>query len=153
MVYGPSIDWGESAAMGSDFVPSRTYREWGFISAEPTRARVIIKKKDGGWVVQNALGNRLASMMFMADDAIWHVDDIRDGSEGAASQRSGELPALDLDLKVADRFSSGLRSSFTRPLKEGEFLATIEGQGFTPSGGLRLEHHDSVNLVRGEVER
>ncbi len=151
-VYGPSIDWGESAAMGSDFVPSRTYREWGFVSAEPTRARVVIKKKDSGWVVQNALGSRLTGMMFMADDRVWHVEDLRDGSEGVASvDGHKELPSL--DAKVLTRFSPSLLDEIRRPLKEGEFLATTEGQGFTPSGGLKIQHHDSVNLVRGEVER
>jgi hypothetical protein len=150
-VYAPSIEWGESAEMGSDFVPSRTYREWGFVSAEPTRARVVIKKKDGTWVVQNALGSTLASMVFMADDAVWTVTDIRDGSEGAASKGKPEFP--ELDQRVRDRFGAHLRDEFDRPLKEGEFLAKLVGQGFTPSGGLRINHHESLNLVRGEVER
>ena len=150
-VYGPSIEWGESASMGSDFVPSRTYREWGFVSAEPTRARVVIKKKDNVWVVQNALGSPLTTMVFMADDVLWRVSELRDGAEGAASKGGGELPTL--DPKAADRFSASLRNEFIRPLKEGQFLAMLEGPGFTPSGGLTLKHHDSANLVRGEVER
>jgi len=150
-VYGPGIEWAESAMMGSDFVPSRTYREWGFVSAEPTRARVVIKRKDGAWVVQNALGSRLSELVFMADDAVWRVGDTRDGSESAATKDSGKFP--ELDSRVRDRFSDSLRAEFTRPLKEGEFVARVEGQGFTPSGGLRLNHHDSDGLVRGEVER
>lgn len=151
-VYGPSIEWGEGAKMGSDFVPSRSYREWGFLSAEPTRARAVIKRKDGGWVVQNALGGRIDAMVFMADDALWKVTGLPDGSEGAAVKGAGsELP--ELDAKAADRFSPDLRAQFARPLKEGEFLASLQGQAFTPSGGLRLSQHDSGNLVRGEVEQ
>ena len=139
--------------MGSDFVPSRTYREWAFVSAEPTRARVVIKKKDGVWMVQNALGSRLTSMVFMADDVLWVVTEVRDGAEAAASRPKpvDDLPAL--DPRSGNRFSASLRAEFQRSLKEGEFLAKIEGQGFTPTGGLRLSHHDSMNLVRGEVER
>lgn len=152
-VYGPSIEWGESASMGSDFVPSRSYREWGYVSAEPTRARVVIKKKDGVWIVQNALGSRVSSISFMADDAVWSVDDIRDGSEGAAVKGPSKFIQPEGQSRAKDRFSDALRARMERPLKEGEFLARVEGQAFTPSGGLRLNHHDSSSVVRGEVER
>lgn len=149
--YGPSIEWGESAALGSDFVPSRTYREWGYVSAEPTRARVVIKRKAGGWVVQNALGSTVSTIVFMADDAVWMAREVREGAEGTAEKTKTLLP--ELDERVHTRFSDRLLAQFKRPLKEGEFLATIDGQGFTPSGGLRLDHHDSEHLVRGEVEQ
>jgi len=150
-VYAPGIEWNEGATMGSDFVPSRTYREWGYVSAEPTRARVLLKKKDGAWVVQNALGSRVVSMVFMADDRLWMVADLRDGAEATGAKQSGGLPHF--EGPAANRFSAELQQKFAAPLKEGEFLATVEGQGFTPSGGLRLTEHDSGNLVRGEVER
>ena len=91
------------------------------------------------------------SMVFMADDAVWSIGELRDGSEGAAAKGPFTFPVL--DGRASNRFGASLRAEFERPLKEGEFLAKIEGQGFTPSGGLRLNHHDSANLVRGEVER
>jgi hypothetical protein len=149
-LYAPGIDWTENASMGSDFVPSRTYREWGFVSAEATRARVGIRREAKGWVVQNALGSRISALVFMADDALWRVENVRDGAEGVATKGQGELPSL--DAVVQDRFSKPIRSRLESPLKEGEFLARIEGQGFTPSGGLSLNHHESSGLVRGEVE-
>ena len=149
--YGPSIDWGENATVGGDFVPSRTYREWGFVSAESTRARVVIKRQDEGWSVQNALGAPISVMVFMADDAEWRVEDVRDGAERAARRGKGVVPAL--DPSSSDRFSALAHAVVERQLKEGEFLALINGQAFTPSGGLKLNHHDSEQLVRGEFER
>lgn len=151
-VYGPSIEWDESVKVGNDFIPSRTYREWGFVSAEPTRARVVAKRKDGGWVVQNALGSTIDAMVFMADDALWKVAGLRDGSEGAAARASrDDLPKL--EGKAADRFGYAVKARLERPLKESEFVASVEGQGFTPSGGLRLSEHDSRNFVRGTVDQ
>ena len=111
----------------------------------------MIKKKDAGWVVQNALGSRLSSLTFMADDQRWRAQDIDEGAESAASKHQG--PGASLDARVHDRFSKAIRAQVERPLKEGEFLAVLEGQGFTPMGGLRLNHHESSQLVRGEVER
>lgn len=151
-VYAPSIEWDETAKMGSDFVPSRSYREWGFVAAEPTRARVVAKRKDGGWVVQNALGSKIDTMLFMGDDALWKVSGVRDGAEARAEKAAfKDLPKL--EGKAADRFSHSVKLRFERYLKEGEFVASVDGQGFTPSGGLRLSEHDSGNLVRGTVEQ
>jgi hypothetical protein len=41
----------------------------------------------------------------------------------------------------------------TDTLADGEFLAELPESDLMPGGGLRLNHHDSVQIVRGGFEK
>jgi hypothetical protein len=156
--YGAGMDWGESATAGSDFLPSRTYREWGFLSVEPTRARVMVRHNGTSWLVQNALGADAERLTVSTKDGYFEVQHLRDDAEAVAQPvASPTLPIVreDAEPRFGDamlRFGEAMLSHESRPLAQGEFLAEVKGLGFLPSGGLRLAHHDSWQIVRGEVE-
>ncbi|MBX7099050.1 MAG: hypothetical protein K1X89_15170 [Myxococcaceae bacterium] len=149
--YATSLDWTQGLALGGDFVPSRTYREWGFLAVEPTRARVVVKEAGGQVRVQNALGAPVSSLAVALGTQVYVVKGLRDGEEGVA-QPDG-LPELALSRAAAARFAEPVRDRLSAQLRSGEFVAALEGQGFTPTAGLRVSHSDSAHLVRGEVER
>ncbi|MEW5743375.1 MAG: hypothetical protein AB1938_30980 [Myxococcota bacterium] len=145
------MTWKDGLTMGSDFVPSRVYREWGFLSVEPTRARLALKKSGDGWAVQNALGHRVAEVAVNIDGVTWSARDVRDGGEAALLRGEdvryrGNAAAARFGPMVADRIAH-------EEMKDGEFLARLEGEGFLPTGGIRLALHASEHWVRGEVER
>ncbi len=150
--YGAGMEWGESSIAGADFLPSRTYREWGFLAQQPTRARVVVKQGPKGVTVQNALGERVRHLVVATADGTFEVSDLRDGSEATAS-RVAHWRAPELGLNAAKRFNPRVHEQLDRPLRAGEFVAEVEGSGFLPTGGLRLNHHDSLQVVRGEVEQ
>ncbi len=150
--FSASIEWKDGARFGGDFVPSRIYREWGSVSVEPTRARVAVKKKGDGWVVQNALGGTARRLVVNLEGQKWHAEDVPDGAERELVS-TGDLSLPKLPSSVDDRFGAEARSRVsTEALREHEFLAALEGQAFVPSGGVSVKHHDSQSLVRGEVE-
>jgi hypothetical protein len=141
--------WRDGLTLGSDFVPSRVYREWGFLSVEPTRARLVLKRSADGWAVQNALGHRIAEVAVSIDGVTWGANDVSDGGEAALIRGKevlyhGNAAARRFGHQVADRIVH-------EALKDGEFLARLEGEGFLPTGGLRLSLHASQHWVRGEV--
>ena len=144
------LEWRDGQQFGGDFVPSRSYREWGFVAVEPTRARVSLKRSGEGWVVQNALGFTAAHLYVDVDGTTFVADNVADGGEG----RLSIVKWKSLDAGRADgRFSSNVRHrTVEAPLTHGQFLAQLEGQGFVPSGGISLSMHESEHFVRGEVE-
>jgi len=150
--YGAGMEWGESATAGSDFLPSRTYREWGVLAQQPTRARVVVKQGPKGVTVQNALGEKVQHLVVATADGNWAVDELRDGHEATATRVSSWQPP-ELGVNATKRFAARVLEQVNRPLKPGEFVAELDGSGFLPNGGLRLNHHDSLQVVRGEVEQ
>lgn len=145
------MSWRDGLTMGSDFVPSRVYREWGFLSVEPTRARLALKQQGNTWVVQNALGHRLTSVAVRIDGVTWEATDVRDGGE--AQLRRGAGPRY-RGGNEGRRFAPAVPDAIARQdLGDGQFLARLEGEGFLPTGGVRLSLHASEHWVRGEVER
>ena len=148
---GASINWDEGAKLGADFVPSRSYLEWTFLSVAPTRARLVVKKQGSEVRVQNALGSEIDYAQVRLDDGLYTLTSLKDGEEKAAvKQSSSTAPQLGtLDKRISD---DG-RQALTAKLREGEFLAALKGPGFTPVGGLSLEHTDSRHLVRGGYEK
>lgn len=148
--YVADFTWRDGLTLGGDFVPSRTYREWGFVSVEPSRARLIVKRKGNGWVVQNALGVKVERLALNVDGRFFSGGPVRDGGED-------ELQAgntLDVTATTASsRFGATVMRTVTeRPLKPGEFLARVEGQGLVPTGGIGLQLHEGEHWVRGEYE-
>lgn len=149
--FAASLDWTNGLALGSDFVPSRTYREWGFVSVEPTRARLVVKDAGERLLVQNALGAEIDQAFVRSQGELYVVRDLRDGQEAPATRVSA-LTRLALESRVMSRFQFD-KKRFEDPLADGEFLAMLDGQGFTPTAGLKLSLSTSQHLVKGEVER
>ncbi len=146
-----SLRWRDGLRLGSDFAPSRSYREWGFVSVEPTRARLGVKQVGDGWVVQNALGAEVDEVTVLIDGELRAAQGVKDGAEAPLAPRPA---ALEARSRVADRFGEAVRAAvLVDPLAEGEFLAQVRGAGFVPTGGVEVTLHDSEHWVRGEVER
>jgi hypothetical protein len=144
------MDWGESATAGSDFLPSRTYREWGFLSVTPTRGRVVVKPSPAGLKVQNALGAKVKSITVCTEKGVFEAHDLPDGSEVIAQEVAAyTVPTTSMS---DGRFSVETLKRRDRPIASGQFVAQVEGLGFLPGAGLRLNHHDSLQIVRGEFE-
>lgn len=144
------LSWSDGLVMGSGFIPSRLYREWGIVSVEPTRARLTAAKRPDGWVVQNALGGAVRWVAVVLDGRVWIASAIADGAE-VPLEAGGE--ASPPPPPAGDRFLAEARARVVdRPLGPREFLAVVDGAGFVPTGGLSVSLEAGGHLVRGEVE-
>lgn len=147
------LAWGEGARFGSDFLPSRSYREWSVVGVEPTRARLLVKADGSALKVQNALGARVDHLVLSWKGYLYELRDLRDGGEKALVHVSGPPPQPQLGALAATRFDAEVGARTTQGLREGEYVALLDGPGFAQLGGLRLSHHQSSHLVRGSVHR
>ena len=148
--YVADLIWKDGLTLSGDFVPSRTYREWGFVSVEPTRARVVVKKKGDGWVVQNALGVRVERVLVNVDGRFFTGGPIRDGGEETLV--AGNTLTFTANL-AANRFSSDVAQAVAhRTLEHREFLARIVDATLVPTGGVSTKLNDAEHWVRGEFE-
>ncbi len=148
--YVADLSWKDGLSLGGDFVPSRTYREWGFISVEPTRARVVVKRKGEAWIAQNALGVRVERVVVNVDGRFFTGGPIRDGGEealvaGNTLTYAGSIAASRFSTDVTDTVGS-------RALQHHEFLARITGASLVPTGGISATLNDAEHWVRGEFE-
>lgn len=146
-----NLEWRDGARFGSDFLPSRRYREWGLLSVEPTRARLVLKKKGQDWVVQNALGAKVGGLWVRVHGKLLHGGEVADGSEGPLVEQNAFVAPL-LPTDPRSRFEERVRGVFEAAPGEMEFVAVLTGQAFVPTGGLITQLHDGGSLVRGEVE-
>jgi hypothetical protein len=149
--YDIGMDWGDAVTAGSDFLPSRTYREWGYLSVQPTRARIVVKQGADGPVVQNALGAKVSSLTVSTEGGLFEVRDLADGAQ-AVAERVSHFSPPSMTANVDRRLGRDMRRRLGRPLDRGQFVAEVEGLGFLPGAGLSLKHHQSSQVVRGEFE-
>lgn len=149
--YAADFHWGDGLTLGSDFVPSRTYREWGFLSVEPTRARLVLAPRDGGWVVQNAMGFELDEVAVQIEGKRLVAAHVAEGGE--AKLGPGLLDAS--ATPAGDRFlQRNVDLVVERPLAEREFLAHVRhGTAFLPTGGVNVQLGGTEHWIRGETER
>jgi hypothetical protein len=151
---GASVDWTQGARFGSDFLPSRAYREWGFLSVDSSRARLVVKREGDGVLVQNALGSALRAVHFRFEGKDYRVEDVSDGASKRAQVREKAVPLPGVDVKeYAGRFEPRVVKRVKAELREGEFLAWVDGPSLLPMGGLKLTVHSAEHLIRGEVDR
>lgn len=149
-----SITWNGGAKFGGDFIPSRTYREWGVMAVEPTRARLVVKAGEAPRVL-NALGGTVRVGFVRWNDALWRFEDVAEGAEGALTKHSAKgNPVADAlgEPGEKSRFTANVDAAMRAPLAEGWFVAELSGSGMMPLGGLRTQHEGDVHVVRGEVE-
>ncbi|RKH67793.1 hypothetical protein D7W81_13370 [Corallococcus aberystwythensis] len=147
-----SLDWTNGLVVKNSFLPSRSYREWGEVAVIPSRARLTVRKVDGGVQVQNALGAPLQGGLLKLGSQFWDLPELADGAEGRATPRDEAVEALrDFPHEALMRFP-GAVTSVEQPLDDGTFVARLGGRGFTPTAALDVELEDAVHLVRGQVE-
>ena len=148
-----STDWTNGQMLEADFLPSRTYREWGTASVRPMRARVVVRNDGNAVVVENALGSDLRELWLRQEGQTYVLRNVRDGAR-TPLPGEGEGTGMRVDTRAAPhRFDPRVPQRMLSELKEGEFLARIDGPGPLPFADLRLTHHSSEHLIRGEVDR
>jgi len=147
-----SVDWTEGATYGSDLIPSRSYRELGFLSVDPSRARLVFQP--GAKKVQNGLGARIRRAMVRTGGRWAEVRDVPDGGEAVAEVLSNEWKwkdGEDGELEEPMR-RLALGDVLVREPKEGAFIAVLDGPGPLPLGGMTPRHQASAHIILGEVE-
>jgi hypothetical protein len=145
-----SLTWKDGLTLGGDFVPSRTYREWGFVSVEPSRARLVIKPKGDAWVVQNALGTKVDKVMVNIDGRIFTAGPVRDGGEEKLESGNGLSYA---GMLGATRFSASvIRTVAQEDLKPRQFVAHVLGDTLVPTAGISSSVYKAEHWIRGEFE-
>lgn len=156
------IDWTDGARLGSSFLPSRTYREWGFLSVQPTRARLVVRKEGTQRLLQNALGLPVTAVWVRLGSELLRAEELPDGGERSLEllhqltpnrkqAQPGWLGRSTLPTEADPLFERTLARRFVEPLEDGEFLAIVAGTAFVPTGGLDLELRDARSIVRGRV--
>ncbi|WP_223764837.1 hypothetical protein NR800_23145 [Corallococcus interemptor] len=148
------LDWTNGLVVKNSFLPSRSYREWGEVAVVPSRARLTVRKADGGVRVQNALGAPLQGGTLKLDGRLWTLPELADGAEGLATPRETEVGDEDL-LGLAHEPLMRLQGGVTplvRELDDGTFVARLGGRGFTPTAALDVELEAALHVVRGQVE-
>lgn len=148
--YVADLTWKDGLTLGGDFVPSRSYREWGFVSVEPTRARVVVKQKGNAWVAQNALGQPIDKVTINIDGRFFTGGPVRDGGEVELTAGN----TLNYTATLANnRFGPTVPMIVAQhPLDHHEFLARLVGPGLVPTGGVSAQLHAGEHWVRGEYE-
>lgn len=147
------VVWGDGARFKSGFIPSRTYREWGVVSVAPTRARLVVRAKGDGFVLQNGLGHRLGHVWVRVGESLYEAKEVRDGAE-VPLELDDAVDVSQTNLAAEYRFVAAYwKPLVMAPLFDGEFLATLDGAGFVPTGGVSMNLHEGKHVVRGEVER
>lgn len=142
--------WENGLTLGSDFIHSRTYREWGVISIEPTRARIIVKKAGTGWLVQNALGIPIDAIEVNIEGTVLHSGPIADGAE--APVVAGPANRAPAPVSVSRFAPTVLLTAVHNKTQPREFIAHTSGQGLVPTGGLATEAYGGTHWIRGEFE-
>jgi len=146
-----SVDWSDGATFGSDLIPSRTYLELGFLSVDPSRARLVFQSETQK--VQNSLGGRIRRACVYHRGQWITVHDVPEGGEALATPLAEPWtwPWKDRDLEEPmKRLQPG--NVLTREPREGSFIAVLDGPGSLPLGGLIAQHVESAQIVYGEVE-
>jgi hypothetical protein len=155
---GVDLDWTNGLTVGSGFLPSRTYREWGEVAVVPSRARLVARREGDAVRVQNALGAPMDGGVLWLGGRAHRLPQLADGAEGAAAEMewaqgsSGLGSFLTLPHDAERRFGFD-KEGLTEALAEGDFIATVGGGGFGPTAtALEMELHEGTHLVRGRVD-
>jgi hypothetical protein len=146
------LTWADGQRYGSNFIPSRTYREWGQLSVTPSRARLVVKRRENGLALQNALGHRIDSVWVRSGETLYTANNVPDGAEVPLT-RDERVVLTELAHAAENRFiEAAWKPMVMAPLQEGQFLARLDGTGFVSTGGVRVKLHEGKHVVRGEIE-
>jgi hypothetical protein len=152
------LDWTNGLTVGSGFLRSRTYREWGEVAVVPTRARLVVRREGDTVRVQNALGAKVDSGLLWLGSKAYSVPELPDGAEGVAVVE-GWYPTpsnmetfLKLPTDPERRFGFD-KEGLLEAMADGDFLVKLGGVGYAPTAkALESELHEGSHLVRGRVD-
>jgi hypothetical protein len=149
-----SIDWTNGTKLSSDFLPSRRYREWGVLSAQATRARLVVKRDGEAVIVQNALDSELARVFVRVGEQVYEASAVPRGGSTTLT-KAGDVTDVKLGrfAEYPDRFYAPDQWANAKDLADGEFLAETADRGMLPLGGLSLIEHNNVHVFRGRYSR
>ncbi|GHG94394.1 hypothetical protein [Comamonas sp. JC664] len=150
------LDWTHGLTVKNNFLPPRTYREWGEVSVLPSRARLSVRREGDAVRVQNALGAKLEEGYLRLGGQHYAVPAMMDGAEVnlGAPLPEGETPVSRLlsDAALgAGRLSVG-KERFLAPLSEGGFIVRLGGVGMAPTSTVKMELEGGAHVVRGQLE-
>ena len=150
------MDWTHGMTVKNNFLPSRTYREWGEVSVLPSRARLSLRRDGGAVRVQNALGAGLEEGYLRLGGQHYAVPAMKDGAEVTLGRPlpEGETPVSRLLSAAAlgeGRLSVG-KERFQAPLSDGGFIVRLGGAGMAPTSTVRMTLEGGAHVVRGQLE-
>jgi hypothetical protein len=150
------VDWASGGMVADGFLPARTYLEWGELAVVPTRARLVVSREGSGVRVQNALGAPLQFGYLQLGGKRYELPALADGAEALATQVKGERAKANveslLQLPLGMKKRSRQLEDFTQPMQDQEFLVKLGGSGFAPLAAMKVDLHEGVHLVRGQVD-
>ncbi|MFL5343826.1 MAG: hypothetical protein ACJ8AT_03495 [Hyalangium sp.] len=151
------VSWTGGGMEAEGLLPARTYVEWGELAVVPTRARLVVRKEGEGWKVQNALGAPLQAGYVRLGKSWYSLPELADGAEGSVAELKDDASGELVRGFVSPPGSAMHRSredvgSFALPLKDGDFVARLGGAGFAPLAALKVQLHEGVHYVRGQVD-
>ncbi|HYI02476.1 hypothetical protein [Hyalangium sp.] len=147
------VSWTGGGMEAEGFLPARNYLEWGELAVVPTRARLAVRREGAVVKVQNALGAPLQAGSLQLGKKRYSLPELADGAEGVATELQGEAgtsivhPPMSMTRRTRER-----RPGFQLPLRDGEFVAQLRGLGFGPLAVLKVELHEGIHYVRGQVD-
>jgi hypothetical protein len=150
-------DWTRGMVVTGGFLSARTYQEWGEVAVGPSRARLGVSPEGEHLRIRNALGAPLAEGYVRFEGGWWTLPALAEGAEGLATRlppdtRDDVVGGLSPTEAVGRRLHPVLGRLFQEPLPEGDFLARLEGPGWTFSAAIPVRLHEGVHLVRGRVD-
>jgi hypothetical protein len=151
------VSWNGGGMVADGFLPARTYMEWGELAVVPTRARLVVRRERNEVRIQNALGAPLQAGYLQLGKKRYVLPELADGAEGVATELEASLreqsiaQLVNLPLSVKRRVR-GKGPEFLKPLEERDFVARIGGMGFGPLAGMKVELHEGIHYVRGQVD-
>jgi hypothetical protein len=143
-----TFDWTGSGRVGGAALPSRSYREWGLVTVQPSRARLLVRREGAGVRVRNALGGRLLEGKLRFDGETYRLAEVEDGGEAWAELADKGWSPAPPSRELSARFS-GL--PVLDAAGEGSFLARVDS-GPLAFEGLRAEVVSAERIVLGQVE-
>lgn len=160
------VNWTGGGMEAEGFLPARTYVEWAEVSVLSSRARLVVRPEGKTVKVQNALGAPLQRAYFRYKKRNYWVPELADGAEAQAvdvstndasakEQREAQERHLEdlVDPPVAlKRRVAKVGDNFLAPLEEGGFVAKLGGMGYGPLAGMKVELHEGLHYVRGQVD-
>jgi hypothetical protein len=126
----------------------------------------VVRREGDVLKVQNALGAPLQSGYLRLGKKGYWLPEIADGAEAVAredapssgsSKESLEQQEKNIQIVMGPpvqlkRRVTKVEGGFQRPLEEGGFVARLGGSGYGPLAGMKVELHEGLHFVRGQVD-
>jgi len=134
-----TIDFGANVVLGGNFMPVRTPTRQVLLTDRASRARVDVRPDGDGWIVENALGVGIRTILLRDFDGKWFAstDPIRAGQKLRIS--AGSAPAARLDRTFV---FAGLFDAETSLLPLGSYSALLDSSPFSDDFGVEARQVD-----------